>query len=80
MLEDCQFQSAPSGPIHRSLPNHSYREGKSAECSEGERPDTMGNAQHPITHGPNRGLRAGVTASPQPEEPLYAPYRGANAE
>lgn len=40
----------------------------------------MGNAQHPITHGPNRGLRAGVTASPQPEEPLYAPYRGANAE
>ena len=54
--------------------------GKSATCSDGERPDTVGNAQHPITHGHNRGLRAGVTATPEPEEPLYAPYRGATAE
>ena len=54
--------------------------GKSGDCSEGEQPDTVGNAPHPITPGPNRGLRASVTAVPQPEEPLYAPYRGANAE
>jgi hypothetical protein len=40
----------------------------------------MGNAPHPITHSPNRGLGAGVTATPQPDEPLYAPYRGANVE
>jgi len=40
----------------------------------------MGNAPHPITRSPNRGLGASVTATPQPEEPLYAPYRGANVE
>jgi hypothetical protein len=80
MLEHCQLPWRLSGPIHRSLPNHSYTGGKSADCSEGERPDTMGNAPHPITRSPNRGLGAGVTATPQPEEPLYAPYRGANVE
>ena len=54
--------------------------GKSLGCSEGEWPDIVGNAQHPVTLGPNRGLRADVTATPQPNEPLYASYRGANAE
>jgi hypothetical protein len=54
--------------------------GKSKACSDGERPDTVGNAQHPITCGHNRGLRAGVTATPLPNEPLNAPYRGATLE
>jgi len=70
MLEDCQLQYGSSVPMQRSSPNHSYRGGKSGDCSEGERPDTVGNAQHPITPRPNRGLRASVTASPKPEEPL----------
>jgi len=50
--------------------------GKSAECSEGERPDIVGNAQHPITPKPIRGLGAGVTASPPPNEPSHAPIGG----
>ena len=54
--------------------------GKSATCSDGERPDTVGNAQHPITHGHNRGLRAGVTATPYPEELSVSPLIKANAE
>ena len=53
-----------SVPIHRSQPNHSYRKGKSPNCSKGEWPDTGGNARHPITPGPNRGLEAGGTATP----------------
>jgi len=57
-------QGASVLSIQRSGPNHSYMGGKSATCSDGERPDTVGNALHPITHGHNRGLRAGVTATP----------------
>jgi hypothetical protein len=50
--------------MHHSQPNHSYMGGKSAKCSEGEWPDIVGNAQHPVTLDSIRGLRAGVTASP----------------
>ena len=64
MLEYYQFTSKSSVLVHRSKPNHSNRGGKSATCSIGEWPDTVGNAQHPITAGPDCGLEAGVTATP----------------
>jgi len=50
-------------------PSRLYTGGKSAGCSEGERPDVVGNPKEPDTAEPIRGSMANVTVAPSPEEP-----------